>query len=77
MEGVERTNMVVVHPNQQTGFVPRYNLYTIEIDCERNYYNYRDFKHIVRNCKIVRQGRRIDYENNSNLNRKESLVVLN
>ena len=51
IEGVERTNMVIVHPNQQTGFVPRYNLYTIEIYCKRSYYSYRDFKHIVRNCK--------------------------
>jgi len=80
IKGVEKTNMVVVHPNQQTGFVPRYNLYTTEIYCKRNYYSYRDFKHVVRNCKnweIVEQKRRIGYENNSNLNRKESLVVLN
>ena len=47
IERVKRTNMVIVHPNQQTEFVPRYNLYIIEIDCEKNYYSYRDFKHIV------------------------------
>ena len=36
LEWVERTNMVIVHPNQQAEFVARCNLYAIEIDCKRN-----------------------------------------
>jgi len=51
MEGVERTNAVIVNLNQQTGFIPRHNPYAIEVDCGRNCYNCRGFEHIARNCR--------------------------
>jgi len=62
--------------------VPRYNSYAMKVDYERNYYNCGGFGHIVRNYRnrrIIGQGKRINYENNgqSNLNKKESLIVLN
>ena len=61
--------------------MPRYDLYTIDVDQGRNCYSYRGFGYIARNYKnweIIKQERRIDYENNKqkNLNREESLVVL-
>jgi len=36
MKGVERTNAVIVHPNQWTGFMQWQNLYAIDVDRERN-----------------------------------------
>ena len=86
MKEVERTNMIMVNPQQQqTVFVPRCDLYTIYIDQRRNCYNCRGFGHIVRNFRnqrIVGQGRRLEYKNSlnngqSNLNREENLIVLN
>ena len=61
--------------------MPRWNLYAIDINYGRNYYNCRGFGHIVRNCrnqKIIRRERRLKYRNNknSNLNGKENLIVL-
>ena len=57
MEEVERTNMVMINLQQQwTGFAPKQNPYTINVDKERNCYNCRGFKHIVkyyRNQKMV------------------------
>ena len=32
----------------------RYNSYAMNVDRRRNYYNYRDFGHIMRNCKNQR-----------------------
>jgi len=84
IEEVERTKIVVIYLQQQIGFVFGHNLYTMDIDQKRNCYNCGGFGHLARNCRnweIVRQRRKIDYKNNSNtinnLNRKESLVVLN
>ena len=55
IERVERTNIVVVNLQQQWAwFVPRHNLYTIDVDCERNYCNYERFGHITRNCRSQR-----------------------
>jgi len=77
MEGVERTNVVMVHPNKQTELAP-YNLYIIEIDKRnRNCYNCRGFRHLSRNCRNRRIGnrigeeRRLEYrENGNNIQRR-------
>ena len=61
--------------------MPRHNLYMMNVDCRRNYYNCRGFKHIernYRNWRRIRQRRKANFENNqnkSNLNRKEDLIV--
>jgi len=55
MERVERINVVIVNSQQQTGLVSRWNSYTIDIDCGRNYHNYRRFRYIVRNKRIIGQ----------------------
>ena len=77
----------MVKPNQYTGLMSRHNLYTIDVDRERNCYNCRGFGHIARNCRlrgIIRQGRILKYEgrqdnrqHSDNLNRERYLVVLN
>ena len=81
MERVERINVAVVYLDQQAGFVPRQDLYAMNIDYGRNCYSYGRFGHITRNCKnkkIIEQGRRLEYGNNenNNLNGEKSLVVL-
>ena len=59
----------------------RHDLYTMEVDKGRNYYNCGKFGHIAKNCrnwKIMGQEKILKYENNlNNLNEEESLVVLN
>ena len=68
---------------QQTGFVPQHNLYTMDVNKGRNCYNCEEFGYIARNCKnreIVEQEKRVDYKDNGknhNLNEKENLIVLN
>jgi len=87
---VERTNVVMIHPNQREGFA-QHNLYAIEVDRgNRNCYNYGEFGHLARNCRNRRiknrigEGRRLEYRqrlamkgNNRqcNLNRKGNLVI--
>ena len=57
MKEVERTNAVIVHPNQWIEFVSQQNLYVIEVD------------HRNRNCRNRETGdkigkkRRLEYEN--------------
>jgi len=51
MEGVERTNIVVVNQNQQAGFVPRQDPYTMDVNQGRNCYSCGGFSHITRNCR--------------------------
>jgi len=85
MEGVERTNVVIVNPNQWTEFMPRQDSYAIDVNCSRNYYSCGGFEHLVRNYRnqeIIGQERMLEYGDNSNnmnsnLNEEESLVVLN
>ena len=61
MERVERTNKVIVCLNQQAGFVPQQDLYTMEVDQEnRNCYNCRGFGHLARNCKNKETGDKIE-----------------
>ena len=69
IEGVERTNAVMVCLNQQAGFV-LHNSYAMDIDGgNQNYYNCRGFGHLARNCRnrgtegIIREGRRLEYKN--------------
>jgi len=51
IEGVERTNTVIVNLNQQIGFAPRQDLYTMDVDRERNCYSCEEFGDIARNYK--------------------------
>jgi len=71
MKGVERTNAVMVHPNQRAGFA-QHNLYVIDIDQEnRNCYSYRRFGHLARNCRNrgtrnrIGKRRRLEYRQNN------------
>ena len=50
MEGVERTNTVMMYSNQKTESV-QYNLYAIEVDRRRNCYSYGGFGHLAWNCR--------------------------
>ena len=51
MEGVERTNAVMVCPTQQAEFVP-YNSYAIDIDKKnRNCFSYGGFGYLAWNCR--------------------------
>ena len=88
MEGIERTNTVVVRnplqEQEEREEKMRRDLYVIDVNRERNYYNCRRFGHLVQNCKnqkIIGQERRIEYRNNlntlNNLKEEENLVVFN
>jgi len=50
IEEVERTNTVMMYPNQRVGFV-QHNLYAIDVDKERNCYSCGGFDHLVWNYK--------------------------
>jgi len=71
MEGVERTNAVVVNPQQRAGF-PQRNPYAMDVDRRENWNCYAcgGFGHLARNCRNRMMNRRmeIDQDNNSNLN---------
>ena len=64
--------------------MPRCDPYTMKVDHDRNCYSCGGFGHLTRNYRnwrIIRQEMRLEYGDNSNitnnLNRKESLIVLN
>ena len=90
MEGVQRTNTVIVWPQQRTGLA-QYNPYTMEVDKGRNCYACRGFEHMACHCRNrgrerIEQGRRVEYkggrfkgnyEHLDNLKRKENLESLN
>jgi len=46
MEGVERTNVMILCPQQREGVVQR-NPYTMKVNRGRNYYTCRRFRHIA------------------------------
>ena len=78
MEGVKRTNAVMVNSQQRVGPPPR-NPYTMDIDrSRRNCYTCGGFGHIAKHCKNRRMGvnRRMEVEldNDSNLNGEGSLM---
>ena len=68
MEGVERTNAVMVRGPEQGAVAPsRRDLYAMEVDWGRNCYACRGFGHIARHCRNrgrVAEGRRMEFEGN-------------
>ena len=68
MEGIERTNVVVVRGQEQSMGVPsRWDPYTMEIDRGRNCYTCGGFGHMAHHCRNRRRGRameerRVEYE---------------
>ena len=58
MEGVERTNAVVVRgQGQGTGIPPRWDPFTMEVDRGRNCYACGGFGHMARYCRNRGRGR--------------------
>ena len=52
MEGVERTNAVVVRgAGQGTGVPPRWDPFAMEVDRGQNCYVCGEFRHIAHNCR--------------------------
>ena len=84
MEEVERMNVIMVCPNQQTEFISC-NLYAIDMD-KGNYncYNCGEVEHLAKNYRNkenkIEEGKRLEYRNKdqrqNNLNRKEDLITL-
>ena len=93
MEGVERTNAVVVRgQGQGAGVSPRWDPFAMDIDHGRNCYTCRGFRHMARHCRNreqrgrVAEGRRLEYgggrieginEHLDNLKGVENLESLN
>ena len=71
MEGVERTDAVMIHPQQRVGGTQR-NPYAMDVDWRENSncYNCGGFGHLARNCRNRRtenrigEGRRLEYGRN-------------
>ena len=67
MEGVERTNAVVVRgAGQGAGVPPRRDPFAMEVDRGRNCYACGGFGHMARHCRNrgggrIMQGRRVEY----------------
>ena len=60
MEGIERTNTVVVR-GQGAGISPRRDPFTMEVNWGRNYYACGGFGHMARNCRNRgREMRRVE-----------------
>ena len=58
MEGVERTNMVVVRGSGHSmGVPPRWDPYAMEVDRGRNCYACRGFGHMAHHCRNRGRGR--------------------
>ena len=91
MEGVERTNAVVVRGLGQGIGAPRRDPYAMEVDQGRNCYAYRRFGHLACHCRNrgrgrAIEGRRVEYgrgkieeihEHANNLKGVENLEFLN
>ena len=93
MEGVERTNAVIVRGQEQgVEMPPRWDPYAIEIDRGRNCFACRGFRHMARHCRNwdmrgrVAENRRVEYGGGSieeimnignNLKEGENLELLN
>ena len=59
MEGIDRTEVVMVYPQQRTEVIQR-NLYAMDVDRRenRNCYSCGGFGHLARNCRNRRTGNR-------------------
>ena len=63
MEGIERTNVVVVRgqgQGQNAGAPPRRDPYAMEVDRGRNCYACRGFGHMAHHCRNRGRGRPMD-----------------
>ena len=61
IEGVERTNVVVVQGQEQgVGVPPRRDPYEKEVDQERNCYACGSFGHMAHYCRNKRRGRAME-----------------
>ena len=63
MEGIERTNAVIVRgqgQGQNTGVPPRRDPFAMEVDRGRNCYACRGFGHMACNCRNRGRGRPMD-----------------
>ena len=87
IEGVERTNMLMMHSNQRAEFA-QCNLYAMDVNQEnRNCYSCGGFGYLARNCRNrrtgnkIEEGRRLEYgqgnNEQSNLNGEGNLIVFN
>ena len=91
IEGVERTNAVVVRGTGQ-GLFPRRDPFAMEIDRGRNCFTCRGFGHMARHCRNrgqrgrVAENRRVEYRGGrieeipnflTNLKEEENLELLN
>jgi len=78
IEGVERTNTVMVRPQQQGAGFPPKNSYAMDVDrrMNRNCYACKGFGHIAKNCRNqnMSMNRRMETENN-NLKEEQDLIV--
>ena len=91
MEGVERTNAVVVRgQGQGMGNPLRRDPYAMEVDRERNCFACRGFGHMARHCRNrgreIAENRRVEYgggrieeimNTTDNLKENENLELLN
>ena len=93
MEGIERTNAVVVRgQGQSMGAPPRQDSFAMEVDHGRNCYACRGFGHMARHCRNqdqrgrVADNRRVEYKGGrieeilnfeNNLKERENLELLN
>jgi len=93
MEGVERTNAVVVRgQGQDAGVPPRRDPYAMKIDKGRNCYACGGFRHMAHHCRnqeqrgSVAENRRVEYRGErieeitnfgNNLKEEENLELLN
>ena len=61
MEGVERTNVVVMkRQGQDAGIPPRWDPFAMKVDRGRNCYACGRFRHMARHCRNRGRGRPID-----------------
>ena len=91
MEGIERTNAVVLRGTEQNkGIPPRWNPYAMEVDRGRNCFVCGGFGHMACHCRNrgrrVVENRRVEYGEgrieeitnfSNNLKEKENLELLN
>ena len=69
MEGVERIDTAMATPQQRAGF-PQRNPYAMDVDRRenRNCYACRGFGHLARNCRNRMMNRRMEIDQDNNLN---------